>query len=236
MQQRANPPRPTRRSGTESADSAYNRGVSRTPLELMYPGIEFEPRTTTWLARLTRRQPECIHLTDTEWMATYAPDTVYLQGRARRIPRESGGTRPGISLCRECLLRILEQELAGYAGRVVAFEPDAEYWSQYFFVNEEDFAAAGMQPELGAAISARLEKPPGECSHDGCGRRARWLWLSRDVVGSLDDATAVLSAPGESLCARHGAARLCTCFSAIAAANLFYLNLPYGDAGAYVWI
>ena len=41
---------------------------------------------------------------------------------------------------------------------------------------------------------------------------------------------------GESLCARHGARKLCDAFAKLPDANLFYVNLPYGDAGAYLWI
>lgn len=199
-----------------------------------YPDIAFRPRSRNWWARLTRVPAECQHLeTDFAWMATYAPDTVYLRGkgRARHQP-----ARPEVSLCRACLLGQLEPELADYKGRVVAFEPDAENFSQYFFVSAEDFEAAGLLPDVRGAIEKRLRAPGGACEHEDCSRRATWLWLSREEVGSLDDFGSIGHATGQRLCARHGAKMLCGKFSAIAEANLFYVNTPYGETGAYVWI
>ena len=96
--------------------------VARVKLEQAYPRIAFRWRSRNWWARLTRVPPECEHLEHgAEWMATYAPDTLYLRGKAslRRRP-----ARPEVSLCRACLLSELETELSGYHGRVVAFEPD----------------------------------------------------------------------------------------------------------------
>jgi hypothetical protein len=55
-------------------------------------------------------------------------------------------------------------------------------------------------------------------------------------VQSLDDVGSISSAPGRPLCAKHGARQLCAAFESIAEANLFYVNIPYGESGAYVWI
>ena len=46
----------------------------------------------------------------------------------------------------------------------------------------------------------------------------------------------VAAAPGTAFCARHGARNLLAAFERIAEANVFYMNLPYGESGAYVWI
>ncbi len=204
----------------------------RVPLELAYPGIAFRHRTRNWWARLTRVPAECVHLeTEHAWMATLDPDTLYLRGRARS-QREQ--TRPEVSLCCSCLVGLLESELATYPGRVVAFEPDAESFSQYFFVAEPEFDAAGLQPDVAAAIEHRLAEPGQTCQD--CSRKATWLWLGREQVASLDEADRIRSAAGQRLCARHGAAALCSALEAAEEANLFYVNLPYGDSGAYLWI
>ena len=204
----------------------------RVPLELAYPGIAFRPRTRNWWARLTRVPAECVHLeTEHDWMATLDPDTLYLRGRARP-QREQ--TRPEVSLCRSCLIGLLESELADYRGRVVAFAPDPGGFSQYFFVAEPEFDAAGLQPEVAAAIKHRLVEPGQTCQD--CSRKANWLWLGREQVASLDEADRIRAAAGQQLCARHGAAALCAALEAVEEANLFYVNLPYGDSGAYLWI
>jgi hypothetical protein len=164
-------------------------------------------------------------------MATYIPDTLYLRGKARtrREPR-----RPEISVCFDCLSGLLEPELAATSARLVAFEPDGESFTQYFFLSREDFAAAGLRSEVGAAIEARLSKLEGPCSD--CGDSATWLWISRREVSNLDQAERIETSPGALFCAKHGAAKLCGTLGQIDEANLFYVNAPYGDSGAYVWI
>ncbi len=206
--------------------------MPRVTLEQAYPSLAFRPRTRNWWARLTRVPAECVHLeTQHAWMATLVPDTLYLRGKA--APRRES-LRPEVSLCRACLLEVLAAELAAYPGRVVAFEPDAQSFTQYFFIAVPDFAASGLLPEVAAAIEHSLEKPGGACRE--CSRAATWLWLPREEVPSLDEAARIGAAPGSRLCAAHGAAALCGALEACAEANLLYVNVPYGEAGAYVWI
>jgi hypothetical protein len=201
-------------------------------LEEAYPDITFRWRSRNWWARLTRVPPECEHLEHGgPWMATFLPDTLYLRGKASHQRRPA---RPEVSLCRVCLISQLEKELSAHRGRIVAFEPDGDAFTQYFFVGKEEFAAAGLQPEVGAAISRRLALPAGDCVR--CERPARWLWISREDVPSLDEVNRIAMTPGESLCACHGAQKLCEAFTHLPDANLFYVNLPYDDAGAYLWI
>ena len=200
--------------------------------EAAYPGITFRPSSRNWWAWLKGVPAECIHLDfEQPFMATLLPDTLYLRGKAskRRDP-----ARPEVSLCRECLLGILANELENYDGRVVAFEPNGETFTQYFFLATPDFGSAGVIPEVGAAIANRLAEDGARC--EDCSREATWLWLSREQVSTLDDTSMIGTAPGERLCAAHGAQKLCAALGSIAEANLFYMNLPYGDAGAYVWI
>jgi hypothetical protein len=197
-----------------------------------YPGIAFRPRTLNWWARLTQVPAECVHLDhDAPWMATLSPDTLYLRGKAarHREPR-----RPEVSLCRACLVGALETDLAAFPGRVVAFEPDPESFTQYFFLATPDFDAAGLLPDVASATERRLARPAEAC--EDCGHAAKWLWFSHAEVPSLDEVGSIATSPGLHLCARHGARRLCASLESIAEANLLYINLPYGDAGAYVWI
>jgi hypothetical protein len=197
-----------------------------------YPGISFRPRTFNWLSRLIRMPAECVHLDGKpQWMATYLPDNLYLRGKNRALRQPS---RPEVSLCRECLTGLLEKDLAAYPGRVVAFEPAGEAVTQYFFVAAPDFDAAGLQSDVAEAIAGRLSRDAGSCGD--CSRLATWQWFSREQVGSLDAVEQIANAAGESFCAEHGARRLCAALGSIAQVNLFYVNAPYGEGGAYLWI
>ncbi len=206
--------------------------MARIALDQAYPGISFRPRSRNWLARLMRWPAECVHLeTGHAWMATFIPDTLYLRGKpaSRRQP-----ARPEVSVCLDCLSGLLEAELAAYAGRVVAFEPDGETFTQYFFVGRDDFEAAGLLPEVAEAIGKRADNLKGPCAD--CGAAASWLWISRREVSSLDQTERIEESPGALYCAKHGAAKLCGALDKINEANLFYVNVPYGDSGAYLWI
>ncbi|MCL6481545.1 MAG: hypothetical protein K6U02_07440 [Firmicutes bacterium] len=206
--------------------------MSGLPLEIAYPGLAFRPRTRGWWARLLGAPAECIHLEqETDWMALLAPDVVYLCGKPH-WPRAT--QRPEVSLCRNCFLAVVRPELESFSGRVVAFEPDGEVCSQYFFLERDDFAAAGLQHDVRKAIEQRLAERAEGCAI--CSRSGRWLWLSRREVGSLDEAALIAAAPGRWLCAGHGAAALCASLTELPEANLLYVNVPYGAAGAYVWI
>src|SRR3954454_7872068 len=111
-------------------------------LEQAYPELAFRWRSRNWWAKLTRPPPECVHLeNEFSWMATFIPDTLFLQGRALVIRQP---VRPEVSLCRACLINELQKALPQYRGRVLAFEPDPDSFSQYFFVSNGDFEAAGL--------------------------------------------------------------------------------------------
>ena len=206
--------------------------MARIELEQAYRGISFRPKSRNWWARMMRWPAECIHLESGHtWMATFIPDTLYLRGKA--APRRNP-VRPEVSLCLDCLGALLEPELAAYRGRIIAFEPDGESFTQYFFVAREDFAAAGLRSEVAAAIEKRLAHFSGECAQ--CGAPATWQWISRREVSSLDQTERIEESPGAMYCAKHGAAKLREALRKIQEANLFYVNAPYGDSGAYVWI
>jgi len=59
---------------------------------------------------------------------------------------------------------------------------------------------------------------------------------TRSAVPSLDEVGRIATAGAEEYCARHGAEKLCAAFAQVPDANLFYVNAPYGEAGAYLWI
>jgi hypothetical protein len=206
--------------------------VSRISYEEAYPGIEFLPRSRNWWAWLKGTPPECIHLgEECDWIATLLPDTLYLRGK-RALRRDP--VRPEVTLCRECLGVVVQQELESFPGRVVAFEPDAEMFTQYFFVAQLDFDAAGLMPDVSSAIVQRLNESDQTCAE--CGQPATWLWFSREQITSLDEVDKIAAAQGKSCCAKHGSRNLFAAFERMTDANIFYMNLPYGEAGAYVWI
>jgi hypothetical protein len=203
----------------------------RVTHEEAYPGIRFLPSSRNWWARLKGVPAECVHLADDqEFMASLVPDTLYLRGKAakRRDPM-----RPEVSLCRDCFLDVFRREFEEFSGRGIAFEPDGSSFSQYFFVSAPDFTAAGLLPELRDALTKRLAGDAGTCEQ--CSYPATWDWISREEVADLGDAAAILSARGKKLCAIHAARTMCDAFETIPEANLYYVNLPYGGPGAYVW-
>lgn len=201
-------------------------------VEQAYPGLAFRPRTQGWWARLMGHPPECVHLeTEQHWMALLVPDKVYLRGTAKEVRHPA---RPEVSLCRACLLQVIEPELAAYPGRLVAFTPDPVAASQYFFLDRADFAGAGLRGDVAAAMEQRLVAHAETC--ETCERRATWLWFSRQEVASLDELDGIARGRGRWLCRAHGAAAFAQCLKVMDEANILYLNLPYGAAGAYVWI
>ena len=206
--------------------------MARVSYEEAYPNLEYLPRSRNWWARLKGTAPECVHLgDDISWIAAVLPDTLYLRGKRanRREP-----VRPEVSLCFECLSDTFAAELESFSGRVIAFEPDAAVFTQYFFVATPDFDAAGLAPETSGAINARLSQDMGACCE--CSRNATWVWFSREEIQSLDDVELIRSAAGEAYCGRHGARKLLASFDKLSEANIFNMNFPYGEAGAYVWI
>jgi hypothetical protein len=217
---------------TAAWERSGRKNLARISYEAAYPGIELSRRSRNWWAWLKGTPAECVHLDGGHpWMATLLPDTLYLRGK-RALRRDA--VRPEVSLCRDCLLKVAAGELEAYPGRVVAFEPDAETFTQYFFVAAPDFEAAGLRPEVAAALAKRLTQDAPSCSE--CARPANWLWFSRDAIGSLDEVEKIAGEAGEWFCRTHGARKLGAAFESIAEANVFYMNLPYGEAGAYVWI
>ena len=206
--------------------------MRQVPHETAYPRVEILPGSHNWWARLKGTPAECIHVrTEAAWIATLLPDTLYLRGK-RALCREP--VRPEISLCRDCLLDTIVGQLSDFDGRMVAFEPDSEIFTQYFFVAAGDFQAAGLTSETVAALEKRLAQSGEICTE--CSLAATWLWMSREQVAGLDETEKIREAQGAWFCARHGAQKLAAAFEKIAEANIFYMNLPYGEAGAYVWI
>ena len=165
-------------------------------------------------------------------MATFLPDDLYLRGKNVNVrePR-----RQEVSLCRDCFAKVFERELSACSGRVVAFEPDAESVTQYFFVAAADFDAAGVESALAQVVSGRLASLDGSHSCGECERPARWLWFSRERVPNLDAVEQIRGNAGEWFCAEHGARKICGALTLLEHANFYYVNAPYGEDGAYLW-
>lgn len=206
--------------------------MARISYDQAYPGIQILPRSRNWWARLKGTAPECIHMGQAcEWIVTLVPDILYLRGKKalRRQP-----ARPELTMCLSCLSQTAGEQMEQFPGQVIAFEPDPELVTQYFFVAPRDFKGVGLRPEVGEAISRRLGGNLGDCRN--CGHAATWLWFSREDVASLDEVENIAGKTGERFCPRHGVDKLFEAFDEIPQANLFYMNLPYDEAGAYVWI
>jgi hypothetical protein len=209
--------------------------MPRLSAQQAYPDLSFRWRTANWFSRFIRMPAECIHLeTKSSWMATFLPDNLFLQGKSVKLrdPR-----RPEISLCRECFAKVFESEASLYTGRVLAFEPDPHSVTQYFFVAAPDFDAAGVEPALAQAVEARLSLSAEETkSCQDCERPATWLWFSRGRVPNLDASDQVRAVAAEHFCANHGARAVCRALTSLERVNLFYVNTPYGEGGAFLWI
>lgn len=208
--------------------------MSRIPTHQAYPELSFRWRSDNLISRLLDMPAECIHLeSHSPWAAVFLPDTLYLQGKNVKL-RDS--RRPEVSLCRACFARVFAKEVAAYAGRVVAFEPDPESVTQCFFVAAPDFEAAGLEPAVAQAIGAKLAQNNDSKSCLECQKPATWLWFSRERVPHLDAVEQISTVGGEHFCAEHGARTLCLALTSIEHVNLFYVNAPYGEGGAYLWI
>lgn len=207
--------------------------MARIPVQQAYPEILFRWRSANWLSRLIGLTAECEHLeSHSPWMATFLPDNLYLRGKNVNL---RGAHRAEVSLCRDCFANVFEPELREYGGKVVAFEPDSESVTQYFFVAAPDLEAAGVEPALAQAIHTRLADADGSKQCSECERPARWLWFAKASVPHLDAVAKVSAASGEWFCAEHGARRICGALTSIEHANFYYVNAPYGEAGAYLW-
>lgn len=166
-------------------------------------------------------------------MATFLPDNLYLQGKNVNL-REPN--RAEVSLCRDCFAKMFEPELREFDGKVVAFEPEVESVTQYFFVAAPDFEAAGVEPSVMQALQTRLAEADGSKGCGECARPAKWLWFSRESVPHLDAVEKIAAARGEWYCAEHGARKICSALTSLEHANFYYVNAPYGESGAYLWI
>lgn len=208
--------------------------MPRIPIQQAYPGLSFRWRTANWVSRLIRMPAECVHLeSHSPWMATFLPDNLFLRGKNVKLhePR-----RPEVSLCRDCFTKVFEKEASAHTGRIVAFEPDPASVTQYFFVAAPDFEAAGVEPALSEVLGAQLAQSEGRSkSCQECGRTATWLWFSRLRVASLDAVDQVREATPEHFCAVHGAGTVCRALTSMEHVNLFYVNAPYGEGGAFLW-
>jgi hypothetical protein len=199
------------------------------PVEQAYPTLLFRRTGSIWERFST---PKCVHAENEDgWIACISPDTFIKHGRLTKL---SETARPEVALCRSCLITLLNAELPRFQGRVVALEPHMEQMQQYVFTALSDMADGEFEPEIISAITRRLEDISGEC--DSCDQDAKWLWLSsRDVIDQ-QDLEGISNAKGVLLCSRHGSLTLRGALERIPKADMEYLNLPYSEAGFYIWL
>ncbi len=167
--------------------------------------------------------------------ATLLPDTLYLRGKRVVQSRASPARNRSVP-------HLLDEYLVRRTRRISAASsspssPTPRSCHAIFFRRAKRISQpAGLAPDVAAAIEKRLARRIWRvCTMFdrwqlgfGC-RETKW----QASMKSNRSATR----PGRaSLCAAHGAAKLCEAFEDIPEANLFYMNLPYGEAGAYLWI
>ncbi len=166
-------------------------------------------------------------------LATPEPESLSLSGFLSDWPNQASSALARVETVR-ALRRpggeaAAQQRAEEVLGRVTLIEMDSPILEAAALVDP-----AGLRSEVSAAIAQRLAERGAAC--EACSCSAAWLWLSRGDVPSLDDTERVAAAPGKRLCATHGARTLCRALAAFPDVNLFYINAPYGEAGAYVWI
>jgi hypothetical protein len=199
------------------------------PIEQAYPTLQLRSTGSIWERFST---PKCVHAeNDDSWIACISPDTFIKHGRLTKL---SEAARPEVALCRSCLVALLSAELPRFEGRVVALEPHMEHMQQYMYTALSDMADGGFEPEIISVITRRLEDIRGKC--ESCDQHAKWLWLPSQDVIDQEDSEGIRNAKGILLCSRHGSLKLCSALEGIPKANMEYVNLPYGEAGFYIWL
>ena len=205
--------------------------MARLTVDQAYPGISIRPRSRRLWARLMRWPAECIHLENGHhWMATFIPDTLYLRGKAR--PRREPA-RPEVSVCFDCLAGLLEPELAACPSRVVAFEPDGETFHAIFFPGQGGFRRCGP-----AFRSGRRDPDAPRRT----GRRVQRLRQAGNLAvdfaaGSFQprpDGANSKPRPGRFFAPSTEPRNCARPWDNCEEANLFYVNAPYGESGAYI--
>ena len=56
-----------------------------------------------------------------------------------------------------------------------------------------------------------------------------------EEIVSLEETEKIQAATGEALCPNHAAQQMRIMLERIAEANIFYINVPYGAIGAFLW-
>lgn len=190
--------------------------------------LELPPRS--WWRPWARGPARCAHL-DSAARARIQlrPDRVWLHEPAQAVALREA-MRPPIEVCVECLLKLLENEIKTFGGRVIAFEP-AENFSQYVFIEQQHLGDIGLGPEDLIHCQSLVAEPLGGCQT--CASEARLLWVKR---GSTTENRALITYRGGRgyYCLPHGAALLVTHLRERLRAPLAYFNLPYGERGVYI--
>lgn len=202
----------------------------KTELARVYAGLPLETPQRAWWRLGAAAPTRCTHLgTGESVRVEVKPDWVWLPGQAKPLAvREPA--RPPIELCLDCLKMLVDREVAGFLGRVIAFEP-AERFSRYVFVEQQHLGDVALEAEDLIHCQSLVAEPLGGCQT--CAAEARFLWVKR---GSTTENTKLTTYRGGRgyYCLRHGAEVLSACLAERVRAPLDLVNLPYGERGVYI--
>lgn len=190
-----------------------------------YAGIPLRLPGPWWRRWLSAAALSCLH----SGTIQLDPDRIQLRTGAMAVRQPS---RPPITVCADCLLRLLEPELRTSDRRVIAFEP-AEGLTTYTFLEQDHLGDAPLSGEDVIHCQSLVAEPLGGCQK--CGHPAVLLLVKR---GSMTERGKLASFRGgkEYYCAAHGSERLLGLLRErlVGNAPVKYFNFPYGERGVYI--
>lgn len=195
-----------------------------------YAAITLRPPPPWWQRLFARRAPACAHAASAGAIAL-EPDRVRLRNGAQAAVRQP--PRPAITVCPDCLLALLQEELKNSERRIIAFEPAKEGARAYAFIEQQHLGDSGLAAEDVIHCQSLVAEPLGGCQK--CGNPALFLLVKR---GSTTESSQLASFRGgkEYYCPAHGRERLLGLLRERLpqGAAVEYFNFPYGERGVYV--
>lgn len=206
--------------------------VKRGKVELahIYAAIPLRPPAPWWQRLFSRTKPACAHAGAAEAFVL-TPDQVRLRGGAESAVRQP--PRPPITVCRACLLTLLEQELKSADRRIIAFEPPKEGIAEYAFIEQQHLGDSGLRAEDIIHCQSLMAEPLGGCQK--CGHPALVLLVKAGIT-TKKGKLATYRGGKEYYCSAHGRERLLGLLRERLPTQtpVRYFNFPYGERGVYV--
>lgn len=200
-----------------------------------YPSIPLAPPAPWWQRLFSKPALACAHgrigHAGAAGSIALQPDQVRLRNDVQTAVRQP--PRPAISLCPDCLLTLLEQELTGGNRRVIAFEPSKEGLAAYAFVEQEHLGDSGLRAEDVIHCQSLVAEPLGGCQK--CGQPALLLLVKRGLTTASGQLTTFRGGK-EYYCLAHGSERLLGLLHERLPKRtpVGYFNFPYGERGVYI--